>query len=236
MELKILSYNIHKGRAFFSRQRIWYALDKLFHKVQPDIIFLQEFLEEPQAEALLEKLADKLWPHYSFGRNATTGNYHYGNAILSKFPFEESFNTDISTNPFERRGLLYGRIRTPSKKRIHLYCSHLDLRKQGRQKQIAKIKNVLHSQVEDHDPFILGGDFNDWTQRLHSEIGLSLNAKEVFTSLGQELPLTCPSIYPAFSLDRIYYRGFSPLAGRVLSTKTLRLLSDHLPLTAVLKF
>src|SRR5690606_8562938 len=124
-------YNIHKGRSFFLRHRTWFVLEKLMNEVEPDILFLQEFLIEPQTEKLLEKFADKMWPHYSFGQNATTGNFQYGNAILSKYPFVETHSTDISTNTLEKRGVLYGKI-TVEGKDIFLFCSHLDLTQKGR--------------------------------------------------------------------------------------------------------
>lgn len=232
--IKTLSYNVHKGRSFFLRHRTWNALDNLVHAVEPDIIFLQEFLIEPQAERLLEKFADKLWPHYSFGQNATTGDYHYGNAILSKFPFVETHSTDISNSRLERRGLLYGKVKIEDKN-LFLFCSHLDLTYKGRQKQIHKIKQVTSTLTEDGDRMILAGDFNDWDNRLHGEIEKSLNCREVSAVLNGYLMATSPSIYPQFALDRVYFRNMKALSNKVLSNRNLRILSDHLPVVSELE-
>jgi endonuclease/exonuclease/phosphatase family metal-dependent hydrolase len=227
--IKILSYNIHKGRSFFLRHRIWNALDSLVHTVEPDIVFLQEFLIEPQAERLLEKFADKLWPHYSFGQNATMGDYRYGNAILSKFPFVETHSTDISNSAFEKRGLLYGKVKLQENQSLYLFCSHLDLTHNGRKKQIHKIEKVTSTLTESHDQVIMAGDFNDWDNRLHHQIEQTLNFKEVSASMNGFLMATSPSIYPKFSLDRIYYRNLKAISNKVLSNSHLRILSDHLP-------
>lgn len=223
---------MHKGRSFFLRHRTWDALDKLVHKVEPDIIFLQEFLIEPQAEKLLEKFADKLWPYYSFGQNATMGDYHYGNAILSKYPFVETHSTDISTNSLEKRGLLYGKVKVLDNRNLFLFCSHLDLTHKGRKNQIAKIEEVTGTLTEKSDHVIMAADFNDWDERLHSLIESQLDFKEVSESVYGRLLPTSPSIYPKFSLDRIYYRNLKAVSMNVLSDKYLKILSDHLPIVS----
>jgi len=230
--IKVLSYNIHKGRSFFLRHKTWGALDRLVHKVEPDIIFLQEFLIEPEAEKLLEKFADKLWPHYSFGQNATMGDYHYGNAILSKFPFVETHSTDISNNALEKRGLLYGKVKILDNRDLFLFCSHLDLTHRGRKNQINKIESVTSSLTAEKDHVLLAGDFNDWDNKLHPIIESKLNFKEVSSSVNGYLEATSPSIYPKFSLDRIYYRNLNAVSTQVLSSKSLKILSDHLPVVS----
>jgi endonuclease/exonuclease/phosphatase family metal-dependent hydrolase len=227
--IKVLSYNIHKGRSFFLRHRTWDALDKLVHKVEPDIIFFQEFLSEPQAEILLEKFADKLWPHHSFGKNATMGDYHYGNAILSKYPFIETYSNDISTNKLEKRGLLYGKIQINKKDNLFLFCTHLDLTYKGRKSQLKKIQKYTSSLTKKSDHVLFVGDFNDWDEKLHPEIQKTLNFKEASTEVHGFLAETSPSIYPKFSLDRIYYRNLKPHSTEVIKDKNLKILSDHLP-------
>lgn len=235
MVLRVLSYNIHKGRSFFLRYRTWDALDRLVHQVEPDIIFLQEFLREPQSEKLLEKFADKIWRHYSFGQNATMGDYHYGNAILSKYPFSETYSTDISTNPLERRGLLYGKISPEENKNVFLFCTHLDLTYGGRKKQVQKIHDITSPIVQDSDRVILAGDFNDWDLKLHKDISRKLNCNEVSENVHGLLLPTSPSIYPKLSLDRIYYRNVIAKSSAVLTSPRLKILSDHLPLVTELE-
>lgn len=232
MVLKTLSYNIHKGRSFFLRHRTWDALERLVNEVEPEIIFLQEFLKEPQAEKLLEKFADRMWPHHSFGKNATMGDYHYGNAILSKFPFIETHTTDISTNPLERRGLLYGKIAPIENKNLYLFCTHLDLTYSGRKKQIQKIKDLTSNVTQENDSCIIAGDFNDWDLKLHDEILEKLNCEEVSQSVNSLLLPTSPSIYPKLSLDRVYYRNIKGKSSIVLSSPRLKMLSDHLPIVS----
>ena len=198
--------------------------------VEPDIIFLQEFLSEPQSEKLLEKFADKLWPHYSYGKNATMGDYHYGNAILSKYPFIETFSTDISTNTREKRGLLYGKIQIKENENLFLFCSHLDLTYRGRKSQIKKIQKVTSSLTKRSDHVLFAADFNDWDNRLHPEIESKLNFKEASSIANGIMAPTSPSVYPKFSLDRVYYRNLKNVSAKVLTGNYLKILSDHLPI------
>lgn len=231
-----MNYNIHKGRSFFLRHRTWNALDKLVHAVEPDIIFLQEFLKEPESERLLEKFADRLWPHYSFGQNAMTGDYHYGNAILSKYPFLETHSVDISTNSYEKRGVLYGKVSPREGESLYLFCTHLDLTQGGRHKQLHKIHDILSQTIKSDERVILAGDFNDWDLKLHPLICQNLNCQEASESVNNFLLATSPSIYPKLSLDRVYYRNIEVKSSKVLSDVGLRILSDHLPLVTEFEF
>lgn len=235
-QLKVLSYNIHKGKAFFSRRKTWQLLEDLLVMVDPDIVFLQEFLNGPDAQALLEAMADKLWPHHSYGQNATMGDYHYGNAIISKLPILNTQNTNISNHILEKRGLLYARIQPEGTRNLHLFCTHLDLLERGRKKQLVKIKHELQSIVPAGDSLILAGDFNDWSNTLDPRVRETLDVQEVFLKVLGKPIATSPSILPLFALDRIYYRGLEPQSAITINAPHLRSGSDHLPILTEFHF
>lgn len=234
--LKVLSYNIHKGKAFFSRKKTWHLLEELLIMTDPDIVFLQEFLNDPDAQSLLETMADKLWTHHSYGQNATMGDYHYGNAIISKLPITQTLNTNISTHPFEKRGLLYARIEPEPNHNLHLFCTHLDLLERGRKKQVVKIQRALEAIVPSGESLILAGDFNDWRNTLDLSLRETLNVNEVFRKVLGKPVATSPSILPVFALDRVYYRGLEPSSAVTLNHHNLRIGSDHLPILTELDF
>src|SRR5258708_7724883 len=115
--LKVLSYNIHKGVCYYTRKVVLDELRQVLRTVNPDIVFLQEVRREPQRSSVasqFEYLADQLWPHYAYGKNAVYTKGHHGNAILSKFPIQFHHNLDISTSRFEKRGLLHAKVKIPS--------------------------------------------------------------------------------------------------------------------------
>lgn len=240
--LKVLTFNIHKG---FSTGNVNFVLEETrsaIHKVHADLVFLQEvvgfhgkhrrkYLNWPKTSQF-EYLADTLWPHFAYGKNAVHMSGHHGNAILSKFPIVDWENINISTNRFERRGLLHAVIKTPNHSRLHAICIHLDLLESGRKKQIEFLAKRIDDSVPEKEPLIIAGDFNDWKERVTTSLQRKLQAQEVFQKLRGRHPNTFPSWFPILSLDRIYYRDLKAKSARALQAKSWRTLSDHTPLYA----
>ncbi len=241
MKLKILSYNIHKGFSLANWRFTLHEIRNAIRETGADICFLQEVVgfhelhskkfDTWPSEAQFEFLADTVWDHYSYGKNAVFPSRHHGNAILSKFPILHSENTDISTNKFERRGLLHCILDLPGTgKKVHLYNTHLNLLDGSRQKQLKWIINKMRPVVEKEELVVLAGDFNDWTGKLTPPLTENLKLVECFYGNGGVHAKTFPSIYPLVSLDRVYFRNLQLLTQTVLKGSHWRDLSDHLPL------
>lgn len=240
-ELKILSYNIHKG---FTAGRIAFKLSAIreaIRDVHPDLVFLQEVLGEHRElqsriktwpeEAQFEFMADQFWPHFAYGKNAVYDAGHHGNAILSKFPFEEWNNIDVSFGRFEKRGILHGVIGIPGNKRpLHVLCMHLDLFESGRQNQLQSLCDRLEARVPEGDPVIIAGDFNDWRVRATEVLRSRAQLREVFVHLEGRHARTFPSWRPMLPLDRVYYRGITPRRAFLPRGRHWNTLSDHLPI------
>lgn len=239
--LTILSYNIHKG---FSRGKASFVLAQIrdaIRQIRPDIVFLQEVLGEHKrhekripnwpANSQFEFLADGVWPHFAYGRNAVYASGHHGNAILTKRPFSHWRNTDVSSNPLEKRGILHGIIPLPrSPKPLHVYCLHLNVFGLGRGSQIRSLCALIESTVPPGDPVVIAGDFNDHTGRATAILEREIQVHEVFRVVDGRHARTFPAWRPIFSLDRIYFRGMNVIEAQVLKEERWRSLSDHLPL------
>lgn len=174
MKIRILSYNIHKGFTIGNTDFILEQIRNAMREVNADVLFLQEVLGDhnddrcriPDWETAIqfEYLADTVWPHFAYGKNAIYSEGHHGNAILSKFPIVDWSNKLISTNRFEQRGLLKARVQIPQlEKEIILANTHLDLTQNGRNQQAGMIIDSLKQ--EENTPWVLLGDFNDWNKR-----------------------------------------------------------------------
>jgi endonuclease/exonuclease/phosphatase family metal-dependent hydrolase len=232
--LKVLSYNIHKGVCYYTRKVVLAELRKSIRAVNADIVFLQEVrgLEEKASVASqFEYLADEIWPHHAYGKNAVYTKGHHGNAILSKFSIEHFHNLDISTNPLEKRGLLHARVTVPKFGPLELFCIHLDLLERGREQQMQAVKERLKATVDGH-PAILAGDFNDWRMRISEKLNKQLGFQEAGLTHHGRHAKTFPSVRPTFALDRIYYRGIELHDYEVLKDGGWQSLSDHLAVTA----
>jgi endonuclease/exonuclease/phosphatase family metal-dependent hydrolase len=239
MKIRILSYNIHKGFTIGNRGFILDQIRLALREMNADILFLQEVLgdhldekrriPEWQTAIQFEYLADTVWPHFAYGKNAVYPEGHHGNAILSKFPIVDWSNHVISTNRFEHRGLLKSKIQIPQTgQEIVLANTHLDLTQGGRDQQSKMLIN--HMSPEAEYPWIMVGDFNDWNGKISPRIENELGAKEAFKFLLGKYPPTFPSFMPMLSLDRIFLHKLSPSNGKVLNEARWRKLSDHLPL------
>jgi endonuclease/exonuclease/phosphatase family metal-dependent hydrolase len=245
--LRVVSYNIHKGFTSGNTKFILKRIREAIQFVHPDLVMLQEVLghheghkqniEDWPSEPQFEYLADQLWPHFAYGRNAVYSSGHHGNAILSKYPFTFFENIDVSTNRLEKRGLLHGIIELPGRQRpLHAICVHLGLFETERTRQVLKLCDRIESHVPHDEPLIIGGDFNDWRGRASAPLEQKLDVKEAFRSLHGQHARTFPSWLPAFRLDRIYFRGLLVEDAQCLNERPWNELSDHAALVAELAF
>lgn len=238
MIIKILSYNMHKGFTWSNKDFVLAQMRKALRELNADVLFLQEVvgdhshdkhkISDWETSIQFEYLADTVWPHFSYGKNAIYDEGHHGNAILSKFPIITWDNHVISTNRFEQRGCLRSHIQLPNGQELVLANTHFDLLQKGRNLQAEKIIDIL--KVENKLPWILVGDFNDWNSKVSPLIEKKLNAQEVFKSLHGDYPPTFPAFKPILSLDRVFCHKIKPLKAVALTGGEWAKLSDHLPL------
>lgn len=236
-EFRITSYNIHKG---FNTGNRRFLLDQIRHAIRvvdADMVFLQEVVgnnihyhaeQSATATSQFEYLADECWPHYAYGKNAIYEHGHHGNAILSKHPFVDWHNTDISYHPFSRRGILLGRTDSG----LYTLCTHFGLLAFERGRQLKLLLKLIDEHIPPNAPMVLAGDFNDWRLYLHRRLKKK-GFNEVMCDLRGSPARTYPAAMPVLPMDRIYYRNMQLLDAEVLSGAPWHRLSDHCALTAV---
>ncbi len=241
--IKILTYNIHKGFDRYNRDFVLHRIKDHLQSAEVDVVLLQEiqgrhFHHENQISAWpdvsqFEFLADSIWPHYAYGKNAIYRKGHHGNAILSKFNIAEWSNLNLSRFQRASRSMLHGRLDLPdSNTHLHLLCVHLDLIGFERKRQIRELKSYIDSNIDSSEPIILGGDFNDWHGGLGKALEAQLGMHEAFRTLHGSYAKTFPSNRPMLRMDRIYFRGVNLLDSGCLQRQPWSQLSDHLPLFA----
>jgi endonuclease/exonuclease/phosphatase family metal-dependent hydrolase len=245
MKLKILSYNIHKGFDWKNQNYFLHEMKDFIRSSHADIVFLQEVVgknEKYKDRGLIDQqfefLAEEIWPHFSYGHNAVYDHGHHGNLILSKFPIETFENIDLSTNKWERRGMLLAKIQLPEEKStipfFYAACSHLNLLHGGRLLQYEMIKEEVMNRIDNDTPFIIAGDFNDWNKKCADVFEGELQMHEVHKSIHGKFAKTFPAGFPLLSLDRIYVRNAHVKKVKVLGPSQqdsmFKHLSDHLPL------
>lgn len=242
MRLRVLTYNMHKGFCFYSRQYVLQQLREAIRSIDADLVFLQEVMgvhpvknSEIEIGSQFEYLADEIWPHYAYGKNAVYSSGHHGNCILSKYPFTAYENINVSTNPLEKRGLLHAKIKIDGRE-LHLVCLHLDLLERGRRQQMQSLVHRVNASVPADSAVIVAGDFNDWKKRFSDPLAEQLSLSECGVSFTGEHKPTFPSWRPFLSLDRIYIRQFRVHDYKVLAGFPWKKMSDHAAVFAELEF
>jgi endonuclease/exonuclease/phosphatase family metal-dependent hydrolase len=242
MKFRLLTFNIHKGFNFLGTKFVLHELKAGLKELNADFLLLQEVVGENHnhkkkikdwpSQHQMEFLADTVWKHYSYGKNAVFPNRHHGNATLSKFPIVKVHNLNISTNKFEQRGLLHCQVDIiPLGKKMHLFNTHLNLLSGSRKIQIQKITHYIEKQLKPDDFAIFAGDFNDWPEQLSHDLSQkNLSFQEGHFAVHKKHAKTFPNFLPLLCLDRIYLRNVKLIQVRVLKDRHFSGLSDHLPI------
>lgn len=238
-KIKILSYNIHKGNGFFTRLKVLPQIKSFINEIDADIVCLQEVRdfhvkeEKLYGKSQLSYLAESsnvLIPNYEdfYGKNAEYKMGHHGNAILSKYPTLSSKNFDLTVSSMEYRGVLINHMDINGKE-VYVLCTHLNLRKNDRFKQIKILENIIHEQIPKGSNVVLVGDFNDFDNSIEKYFK---NTHE-FTSI--EGAKTFPNVFPILSPDKIFAQNLDITNVKVLRDLNLLTMSDHLPILTELK-
>jgi len=240
--VSLITYNIHKG---FGVGKVRFLLPEMREAIKtlhPDFVFLQEVQGEHKKrqkriskwpdESQFEFIAEKLWPHFAYGKNAIYQSGHHGNALLSKYSFQSYENINLSNVNRASRSILHAQVLLGDRN-VHLLCVHLGLFKQERFEQCNALVARIQQSVPDDEPLIMAGDFNDWRNDLSAHLEHDLGLKEAFKVIEGDYARSFPAIRPALRTDRIYYRGMQVQEVNCLKGKPWRMLSDHLPLHAV---
>lgn len=224
---RLITYNIHKGVAPFRNLSVIDRVRISLVESKADFLLLQEVVgenSETPGKVLrhLEDLADEKWPHHAYGKNAVFPKRNHGNAILSSLPIQEFHNKDLTVYPIEMRGLLHVVLDWEGRK-LHLCSVHLDLFEFTRKSQVKTVIEYLRAKVPADDPLILGGDFNDWAEKVGEQLEQALGLEEFSAP-------SFPAWHPILRLDRLYVRNVQVKHFRPLEAPPWDRLSDHLPL------
>ncbi|HBW22047.1 MAG: hypothetical protein A2X28_09505 [Elusimicrobia bacterium GWA2_56_46] len=238
MKIRVLTINLHKGFSPLHRRFVLPQLSSSIHSYHSDIVFMQEVVGENTKKAAKHKnwpamqqdeyIASEAGFDYVYGKNAVYAFGHHGNAILSRYPILFFDQIDISTNRFEKRGMLYARLKLPERGAcLHCICIHLGLLYRSRKKQMLKMRKYIEKIVPKNEPLIVAGDFNEWRRKKKNELETSLLMKDAGLELYGHKLRTFPSVLPLFPLDRIYLRGFKVIEARIMQKDACGCLSDH---------
>ena len=235
MRIRVVTYNIHKCRGLDRRVRPERIVSVL-RETQADVIALQEVVcvegaarEHHQARFIAEELG----MDFRVGENRRHNGGAYGNAVLSRLPFRETCNYDITWRGRERRGCLRTDIELAEGRALHVFNIHLGTAFLERRHQARQLvsEEILRSR-ELEGPRLILGDFNEWTNGLASRL-LASHFQSADVRYHLRSARTYPGILPFLHLDHIYFDENLRLENLTLRrNRTSLVASDHLPLVA----
>lgn len=243
--ISLITYNIHKGFGVGAVRFLLPQMRAALMELNPDFIFLQEVQgkhkkREKRIESWpelpqFEYIAENIWPHYTYAKNAVYESGHHGNAILSKYSFDFFESINLSNINRASRGIVHTQIRVDDKV-LHLLCVHLGVFKAERKEQSKALMMRIQEMIPANEPLIMAGDFNDWRSLISQPLEEQFGIKEAFVTLEGQHARSYPAIKPALRVDRVYFRGMHVEEVACLQGKPWRMLSDHLPLFARFSF
>jgi endonuclease/exonuclease/phosphatase family metal-dependent hydrolase len=243
MQLKVLTYNIHRAIGVDRRFRPRRIVEILAHH-DADLVLLQEVDEgAPRSRELdlaRELGRDAGYPHVAAGYNVSLRKGRYGNALLSRWPLTIHRNIDLTVDDRKRRGCLHARVRIEKghlgARDLDVFNLHLGLSARERTRQVGMLaRSPEFTAIPKGDPCVIAGDFNDWRAQL---LPIFLEVFEFKSATRHRFGYqgairTYPSFSPTGALDKIFFRGPLRLLGaRSCRLRVSRVASDHLPIIA----
>lgn len=238
MQLRVVSWNIHKGIGGADRRYRLERIIEILKSLSPDIAMLQEVAEDmprsrfhDQPSALAEALDMK---HLAFGPEHRFRMGGYGNAILSRWPLSDISRVDLTIGTKKKRGALTARahVRDPEhehQRSLVLVNMHLGLTGSERGLQLERfLASQPFAHLQRRTPVVLGGDLND----VWGSLGPRYLVPAGFGRCGS-LINTFPAYLPVRPLDGVFVRGDLRTRGISVPRSSLaKQASDHLPLIA----
>jgi endonuclease/exonuclease/phosphatase family metal-dependent hydrolase len=227
MELKVLSYNIHKcigSDGLYNPGRI----TRFLQEIDADIIALQEVevLKEGGGD-LLSFISRTNDFEFIPGPTMYFKDSQYGNALLLKKRKYSVHNLDLSYKGREPRGAICLETEIEGNS-VQVIATHLGLLPTERRYQVKKILEYIQNS-KPAQLRLLCGDLNEWLLWGRPIRWLHRYFKKSATRN------TFPVWLPIFALDRVWVSpGKALLDLYPVKNKVTRVASDHYPLMAIL--
>jgi len=233
LDLRVVTYNIHRSRGMDRRTRPQRIADVL-GPLEADVIALQEAIgPSATGPGHAELIGAALGMGWIMAPVRELRHHQFGNMILSRFPMWDHAQYDLSWKTCEPRGAQRVAV-DAGPGTIQVYNAHLGTALLERRYQASRLASWVHG-GKVPGPKLLFGDFNEWSRPLATDILASrLKSIDLFPYLKRRR--TYPGFFPLLHLDHIYYEGNIEVRQISLprTPKTL-MASDHLPLVADLR-
>jgi endonuclease/exonuclease/phosphatase family metal-dependent hydrolase len=239
-QLRVATYNVRACRGMDGR-RSEARIAEVIAELSADIVGLQELdLSRTRSGGVDQTglIAEQLGWHYYFHPAMRTGDEHYGDAVLSRYPLTLRRACDLpGPAPFycrENRVAISMDVETPLGS-VHVINTHFGLGRRERLLQAQLLNDEWLGENSAGAPLILLGDFNSRPgSRPYRALGRHLRDVRKLVQPARSFR-TFPTSFPAFAVDHIFINAaLHPLSLEVYRSPLARVASDHYPLVCEL--
>lgn len=233
-QVRVATYNIHRGRGLDGRTRIE-RIASVLASVDADIVALQEVIgASPLKPGQAAELGAALGMGWVMAPTRHLRTALFGNVVLSRFPIRHHAQCDLTWKTCEHRSVQRVDVAVDDDT-LHFYNVHMGTSLLERRHQAAKVASYVHDRRV-VGPKIVLGDFNEWARGMQkdplAERLQSIDLKKYLKRGGRSYP----GFFPVLHLDHIYYEGQVEVVKVTMPRDRMTLMaSDHLPLVADLK-
>jgi endonuclease/exonuclease/phosphatase family metal-dependent hydrolase len=230
VDLRVVTYNIHRARGLDRRTRPG-RIAAVLGPIDADIVALQEVIGPGLTPGHAEVLGAALGMGWVMAPTRELRRHQFGNVVLSRHPIRDHVPHDLSWRTCEPRCAQRVSIDVGGLRPLHVYNAHFGTALLERRYQAERLAAWIHDRRV-HSPKLVLGDFNEWSRGLAAEIlGRRLESVDLYAHLRRRR--TYPGFFPLLHLDHIYFEGTIDVRRVELPRSRLALVaSDHLPLVA----
>lgn len=231
-----MTYNVHSCVGTDGKLDVQRVAD-VIARANPDVVGLQE-LDVCQARSggvnQPAWLAERLQMHVHFTAARACDDGHYGNAILSRHPFEVLSEGGLSRRRGEQRAVQWLKLFIDGSP-LSVMNTHLSIHFRERLLQIEQLLGAEWLANAEHGvPLVVCGDLNSSQfSPVYRRLGRDLI--DVQRAAGARARPTWPSRLPLFRIDHVFASPSLRVARCEVRRDALSsVASDHLPLLAEL--
>ncbi len=239
--LRVLTYNIHHGRGTDGRFD-YTRLADVIRRTNPDVVALQEVDRNTGRVSGVDQpavLGEKLGMYHAFAEAMPYDGGQYGEAVLSRFPFESVTTHPLSADKGrEPRAALEVVVRPWGKSGPAVQFTGTHLCHQAETTRVRQVEQIKQAIEAWPGPAVLTGDFN-FTPDTPPYDALTQEWGDSARLLVDEQPTMGANLPPHERKRRIDIvwlrraRGFTAESIEVIEEP---LASDHLPVLVVLRW
>src|SRR6187455_2920214 len=163
-QVRVATYNIHRGRGLDGRTRIE-RIAAVLASVDADIVALQEVIgASPLKPGQAAELGAALGMGWVMAPTRHLRSALFGNVVLSRLPIRHHVQHDLTWKTCEHRGVQRVDLALDDDT-LHFYNVHLGTSLLERRHQAARLASLVHDRRVS-GPKIILGDFNEWARHL----------------------------------------------------------------------